>query len=277
MLISSLYTAQSLTIVHLTDGKVYTDILQSSHVNWKGVIKAYKAKDYNTMINLINVPRMISIKSAGRFSVQNGEVCYNGENVCGYLFDKIISNLKENIPFDNLLNFANNLWQNPSNRARQSFYPFLEKRNFTIDDDGMVLGWKTVDSRYYSINGNPDVKLIRGKMDKGGHVYNAVGEAIEMDRGEVDDDLTHCSHKGLHVASRSFAQNFHSGGHLMVIRFNPRDVVVVPTSDPEKVRVCLYEVIAEEGYGTKGTEDDSYDKPVPYHNKRNAIGQFVKS
>ena len=133
-LISSLYTNQSLTIVHLTDGKVCTDIVQSSHANWKDVIKAYQAKDYTKMVNLLNVRRAICTKSQGKFTVDCDAVLYNGEPVSGFLFNKIIENLKAGMPFDNLLKFADNLWQNPSSRARKELYTFLENRNYTIDE-----------------------------------------------------------------------------------------------------------------------------------------------
>lgn len=268
-LISHLYTGKSLTLVSIQNNKLETNIIENTHANWGAIVKAYKAKDYDQVIDLINVRRAIATKSSGRFTVEGESVLFNGEPVHGFLFDRIISHLREGLDFDNLLKFADNLWQNPSNRARNYLFQFLADRNFTIDEDGYVLGWKGVRDDYYSVRGSP-IRPLKGTVNEHGQIYNGVGEVIQIDRGLINDEYEVACHTGLHVGTRAFARSFAS--RLMVVRFNPKDAVTVPNSG-EKLRVAEYEVVAEEDATPQTVVDDSYNKPLP---KRDANGRFCK-
>ena len=50
----------------------------------------------------------------------------------------------------------------------------------------------------------------------------------------------------MHIGSFDYANDWSSGGKLLLVRFNPRDAVSVPSDcSCQKLRVCKYEVIKE--------------------------------
>ncbi len=274
-IISKIFTGKSLAVVLLDGNSVRTERANDTHINWQLIVKAYKTQDWDKVAHLINTRTAIKKQSHNRFTVENDKVYFNGEEVCGFLFDQIISYLHQGLEFDNLLRFADLLYQNPSSRARTELYRFLANRNYTIDNDGYVIGWKGVRNDYWSHTGNLSTKVIRGNVDAAGRILNKVGEHIEVERGYVDDNCNNtCSH-GLHIGSRSYAEMFKNGGRLMVVRFNPKDAVSVPTDESgQKLRVCAYEVIAEEEGDHKVDSlqaGDAYTKPLP---KRDKNGRF---
>ena len=75
---------------------------------------------------------------------------------------------------------------------------------------------------------------------------NAPGQVCEIPRSAVDDNPDNtCSH-GLHVGGYEYAKDFASGGKLVLVKVNPRDVVAVPNDyNGQKMRVCRFEVLKE--------------------------------
>lgn len=271
---SSNYTGNSLVVVFLENGKSQTKIVDSSHINWKSVVRAYKDKDFDKVIKLIDVSRAITVSFKGKFIVKDGQVLYNGEPVHGYLFDRILLFIREGLDFERLLKFTENLWANPSARARNELYKFLEYGNFPITDDGCFLGYKSVQDNYYSVTAGT-AKPIQGKLDNSGRIYNGIGEVIEVDRGVVDDNKEHGCSFGLHVGTHGYATGF-SGNRKLVVKVNPKDVVSVPLDcSCQKLRTCKYEVIAEEGRVLSEVEDINYDQVC--RSNRDANGRFCKS
>ena len=63
-----------------------------------------------------------------------------------------------------------------------------------------------------------------GKFD------NSVGETLEMKRRSVDDDPNNGCSYGFHVGSFDYADSWAGAdGRLMVVRFDPKDAVSVPS------------------------------------------------
>ena len=277
-LISSLFTGASLTIVCLTNGKVTTDIIDKTHANWKGVVDAYRSKDYDKMVGLINVKGAISSKSKGRFEVKGDGVWFNGEQMHGTLFDRVLTYLREGIEFDRLLFFADKLWSNPSARARNELYRFLESKNLPICEDGDFLAYKAVDKEFYSLTSG-SLKPIVGET-KGGKIYNGVGSIVEVERGTVDDDCNRTCSFGIHAGDYGYSKDFAgSEGIMLIVKINPKDVVAIPTDcNSTKLRTCRYAVIACEDKKLDEIKDIDYEKSQSnYHNKRNALGRFAKA
>jgi hypothetical protein len=276
-LISSLFTGNSLTVTFLDGKNTATKIAQSSHINWNALVKAYKAQAWSKVVHLIDVAGAINSRFNGKFTVKNGAVYHGDQPVHGYLFSKILDHFNGGLPYKNLLNFAEKLYQNPSERARNELYKFLELRNYTITPDGDVIGWKGVLNDYYSSHGGDKAKIVKGKVNNAGQIYNGVGETIEMKRQDVDDNANNTCSFGLHIASRAFATDFVNNGRLMVVKFSPSDAVSV-TSDAQsqKLRVCKYTVIGEET--DKVNKEDcsakAYVKKSNSKPKRDANGRF---
>jgi hypothetical protein len=124
---------------------------------------------------------------------------------------------------------------NPSKRAVDELYGFLEKGNLPITADGCFLAYKKVRNDYLDIHS--------GTMD------NSVGKVLEMERNEVDDNANNTCSTGLHFCSLDYLSHF--GGadsRTVVVKINPRDVVSIPADyHATKGRTCRYEVIDEIG------------------------------
>lgn len=275
--ISHQYTGNSLVVVYNDGTQVQTKIVQSSHPNWRQVERLYKQGQYAALIPLLDVTQAINTKFEGKFTVKDGSVYYRGEVVHGYLFDRIIFFMREGLPFKRLLAFAENLYANPSNRARNELFKFLEHKNMPITDDGCFLAYKGVQDDYYSITSGSS-KVLKGTV-KGGKILNAVGEKIEVDRGDVNDNASVGCASGLHAGSWDYANGFKGNGRMMIVKINPKDVVSVPNDcNCQKLRTAAYEVVAEEGRKLSEVKDINFDrvaKARQIKQKRLANGRFA--
>lgn len=170
------------------------------------------------------------------------EIWYKGEKLPKAFSDKVLSIICDGLPLEHFEKFWDNLEKNPSSKSVEELIQFLEFKELPITDDGCFLAYKGVRHDYYSDHGNTATKVIQGKVNSGGHIYNGVGEVLEVRRRDVDDDRTkHCSH-GLHVGSLDYARGFAS--RMVVVKVNPADVVSVPDDcSCQKCRVAKYEVM----------------------------------
>jgi hypothetical protein len=140
----------------------------------------------------------------------------------------------ENLPFEPLVKFLENLMQNPSHRAVNELYDFLEAGELPITEDGHFLAFKNVRSNYMDIHS--------------GTFRNQVGDVCEMLRNKVDEDKDRTCSYGLHFCSIAYLPHFSDsdGGHTMIVKINPKDVVAIPADyNNTKGRTCKYEVVAE--------------------------------
>ena len=189
--------------------------------------EAFFAKDWETFFTYLD-PAVLITK--GNVKVENGTVYYKDEKVHGVIVDRILAFLSEKADMDHLLLFLDNLMSNPSARAREELYTFLENKGFPITSDGCFLAYKSV---------RPDwTDWATGKFS------NKIGETLEMPRDEVDPDKTkHCSY-GFHAGTYEYASNFNGGVNLVLVKINPGDVVSIPEDcECQKLRTCKYEVI----------------------------------
>ena len=140
--------------------------------------------------------------------------------------------------------FLANLMENPSMRAVEELYGFLEHGKMPITPDGHFLAYKAV---------NPDYTDIHT-----GTISNRIGEKPWMARNKVDDRSHITCSRGYHVCSFDYLPHFaHNNGHVMICKVNPRDVVSIPRDyNDTKMRVSTYEVVDEhEGYYTANREN----------------------
>jgi hypothetical protein len=283
--ISHNYTGNSLSVVFIdTEGKFQTKIADSSHANWKPLQAAYKANNFNKVIDLIDVTRAIVKAFKGKFTVKNGKVFRGDEQVHGYLFEKILLFLREGLDHKRLIRFAENLAANTSQHTVNDLYRFLENGNFPITEDGCFLGYKGVQNDFYSITAGSAIPL-QGVRNAEGKILNAIGATIEVTRKDVNENRDACSTYGIHVGSYRYAKDFGKSGRLLIVKVNPQDVVAVPT-DGEKLRVVKYVVIGEEGAPLNEVTDADFEKtkrkvtsnqkPVGFHNVRGSDGRFKK-
>ena len=141
--------------------------------------------------------------------------------------------MRENLPYQPLVKFLGKLMDNPSARAVNELYGFLEHKNMPLTPDGNFLAYKGVKSDY--------TDFYSGKFD------NSVGQSLKMTRNTVCDDANIGCSAGFHAGSYEYAKGYASGGgHLMVVEIDPTDVVSVPhDSDCQKLRTSKYKVVGD--------------------------------
>ena len=154
-----------------------------------------------------------------------------------------------------LIAFMERLAKNPSENSRDQLWNWVQAKDLTIDADGYIVGYKGVVSRYAGTDKFP-LDRYPYESSSSGHgfvdgtevEYNnlpmGVGAVISMPRAEVQDNPTQGCSTGLHVGTHNYAQGY-ARGALLEVRFDPSDVVSVPSDCGwQKLRCCRYEVVA---------------------------------
>lgn len=249
------FTAKMLTgstITAIVDSKPYQ--VGTSHPNYSMLLEAYRNNDSETFVSLVNENKGVEVyvqkDSKGNetgITVEEDKVLYKGRELHNVLVDRILSFRTKKLPVDDMVKFLENLIQNPSSSSVNELFDFMENKNLPITENGTFIGYKAVRSDYWSKTAGKTV-LIKGKTDDEGRVYNGVGEEIECERNQVDDNRQHECSNGLHVGGLSYATvTFrNSGDKVVLVEVNPKDVVSVPRDyNAQKLRACAYKVIGE--------------------------------
>jgi hypothetical protein len=228
----------------MMDGTTYT--INGDHPNYAGIREALKIKDHNTVEQLINVAKAVSNFVKGKITVTGDKVFYGDFEVKGSVVQRILSMISEGFDSAPMVNFLENLMSNPSKRAVDELYGFLEASALPITEDGCFLAYKKVRDDYRD--------FYTGKMD------NSIGTVLEMPRNQVDEDKERTCSYGLHFCSLSYLPHYYGGsGRVMIVKINPRDVVAVPADyNNAKGRTCRYEVIGEHA----SENDEAFRSPV---------------
>jgi len=204
------------------------------------ILKLIKDGDFKKIRKLVDVKDFIEAESNDKFCILNGSVYSYGRKVSDYISNKIVDFHNNGLPFDNLLNFWNNLINNKSEDSISELYLFLEHNKYPLTVDGHFIAYKKVTSNFKDFATNT--------------FNNSVGSIVEMDRAEVCSDRKVTCSVGLHAASYSYAKNFYGSdeGILIQVKINPADVVSVPYDyDNAKLRCCKYKVVSALGHKIK--------------------------
>lgn len=208
--------------------------IDRSHPNYDVILEAVKTEDWDVIPELANIGEALT-KFAGNsgvtVDVEAGVVLYNGMELHNTLTERMIRMMGEGFSIVPLECFLENLLQNPSKRAVDELYTFLEYGKMPITEDGHFLAYKRVNEDYTSVHDS--------KTD------NSIGKIVEMTRNAVDDRSDRTCSYGLHFCSHEYLGSF-SGSKVVVLKINPRDVVSIPTDyNNTKGRACRYEVVGE--------------------------------
>jgi hypothetical protein len=164
--------------------------------------------------------------------VEGGVVFYGEEAIHNVVVEKILHFMRRGLPFEPLVKFLGKLMDNPSRRAVNELYTFLEHKNMPLTEKGNFLAYKGVTSEFRD--------FYSGSFD------NTVGSELKMIRNQVCDDADIGCSKGFHAGSYEYAKGYASGGgHLILVEIDPSDVVSVPKDcDCQKLRTSQYSVLA---------------------------------
>ncbi len=205
------------------------------HLNYKMILEVLPTANEDDLLDLVDIPTAVATYSDGLVEVKNGLVLYEGEQVHGSISKRILEFMSKGLPFQPLVNFLNNLMENPSMQSQKELYDFLEHEHLPITEDGHFLAYKAVRGDY---------------MDKyAGKFRNKVGDVCEMTRAKVDDNRSVGCSNGLHAGALNYVAsygNVDNGDRIVIVKINPKDVVSVPSDcNCEKLRTCRYEVVGE--------------------------------
>lgn len=239
------YITNEKSITVYLKGKGHT--ANSEHPNYALIVAAVKKGKKNAK-GEAKLAALFDTASAVRSYVgrtitisDSGVLKHNGTVIDNVLTKKIVRMMSEGFNIKPMLNFLVNLSDNPSYSSQQELMLFMEANDMPITPDGHLLAYKSVRKDYKD--------AYSGKFD------NSIGAICEMPRGAVNDNRSQTCSAGLHFAAKEYAGSFHSSGHLMILKINPRDVVSIPNDyNNQKGRCCRYEVIDEVPMATKGSD-----------------------
>jgi hypothetical protein len=221
----------SLTV--FLDGKQYKIFV--SEPNFQSALTAYKSKDWESLRNIVNPAEAFKKLYAKyeQIEVKDGNVFVSGEPISTLVANRILDYLSMELDCVPVFKFITKLNLNPSKRAVDELYTFLEHKFLPITENGNFLAYKALRSDYTDVH--------TGKF------LNTVDSVLEMPRNKVDDNKeVGCSY-GFHAGTLEYARDFRpSNGKLVVVEINPADVVSIPTDcQCQKLRTCKYKVHSE--------------------------------
>jgi hypothetical protein len=238
------FLIQGSNIVVVIGNKSHT--ISKTHVTYQKVLDAIKAGDWETVKDIIEPKKVVLNYGQGNVSVQGETLFWKGKELHSTMAMRMIAMLQEGFPVEPMVQFMENLYTNPSKRAVDELYGFLEKNELPITPDGHFLAYKKVRNDYKDCHS--------GTMD------NSVGKVVEMERNEVDDNKDRTCSSGLHFCGLSYLNHF-GGDRIMIVKINPRDVVSIPSDyNGAKGRACRYEVIGE--LNAEEAPEDAFTAPV---------------
>ena len=171
-MIPHILTQKSLTVV--IDGKAHT--MASEHPAWEQAKQALSDEDWGRLEKLFDVQSAVQdyLDDEAEIEVKDGAVSYKGEVVHNQVVDRILEFMRQDLPYQPLVRFLGKLMENPSRRATDELYAFLEHKNMPLTPEGNFLAYKGVDNDFKD--------RYTGKFD------NSVGSTLEMRRNGVCDD-----------------------------------------------------------------------------------------
>lgn len=252
------YLLQGDNIVVVIDSKPYT--INKTHIVYEQVKEAIKTGKWAELKDLVE-PKTIVLKYAqGHVSINGEQFLWKGRPMHTALSNKMIQMLKEGFSIDPLVAFIHNLMKNPSKRAIDELYGFLEKGQLPITPDGYFLAYKKVCDDYLDCHSgtvlnkpadlltDSDAAFIGRPVGRNNEVMVELVDGVStvsMDRSEVDDDKDRTCSSGLHFCSLDYLNHF-GGSRIVILKINPADVVSIPSDyQHTKGRTAKYQVVGE--------------------------------
>jgi hypothetical protein len=214
-----------------------------SHPNYSKLIGHLKTNNVEHFEACYDIVSHINAYCEGYVNCEHGSLSWDGIKMPNMFTSTIMDMVKQGFPFEPMLNFLDNMSQNPSDHAIVELFDFMENKHMPITMDGCFLSYKAVRSDYKDI--------YSGKFD------NSVGSICQVPRQSVDNNRNNGCGSGLHVGAIDYAKSYggidldndggnDDGNHLMICKVNPMDVVSVPADHKfQKLRTCRYEVVAK--------------------------------
>jgi len=228
------------------DGESAT--IYASQENYDPVCAAIKQDDWSLAQHLafpVNEVKANLAPLGDRVSVEHGVVSLDGTAIHNTLTERMLQMHSEGFNIAPMAKFLENLMDNPSYRAVNELYTFLEQSDLPITEDGHFIAYKRVASDF--------TDMYSHTMD------NSPGKVVSMPRNQVNEDKNVTCSRGLHFCSRSYLPHYGDvpDSRVVMVKINPRDVVSIPADyNNAKGRCSRYEVIRD--LQLKETGNNSY-------------------
>jgi hypothetical protein len=228
------------TVIVLGDGSISLTIhgegisIPVDHPNRQTIYNAVVDRKLHLIPDLIDIGKVIEDQASGRVSVKDGVVYFNDRPMHNSLTDRLLDQLAEGETCEPMMAYLDNLGDNPSTRAVGELYAFQQANDLPITEDGHGMGYKIINKDWTDCYT--------------GTISNHIGAVVSMDRKAVNSNSEQTCSTGLHVCSQGYLDSFFasSSKRVVLVKFNPRDVVSIPTDyDNSKMRVCRYQVVKE--------------------------------
>ena len=231
------YTLTDKVATLFIDGK--QRLFANTHPSYTGILAAIESGNEAEIRALVDVKASVKEQSFGRVEILDNTVLVGGREVTGRLIDRILEMVSRgSSAVEGYVKFLDKLMENPSKKAVDELYLFIEACTLPITPEGNFLAYKRVGSDYMSLytygNAVP--------------VDNHVGNLCDMPRNEVDDERDNVCSNGLHFCSYDYlpAYGGSGGNRVVVVEINPKNVVSIPSDyNNAKGRTCEYIVVGE--------------------------------
>jgi len=214
-------------------GKQFT--IYASDSKFESAVKAFTENNQEELYLVLNPAQVFKSLYAKyeQVEVKDGNVYVSGDPISNIIAERILQFLAQGVDCLPVFKFITKLNLNPSSRAVNELYTFLEHKFLPLTGSGNFLAYKALRSDFTDVH--------TGKFD------NSVGNVLEMPRNKVDDNKeVGCSY-GFHAGTLEYARGFRPcSGKLVLVEITPADVVSIPTDcECQKLRTCKYKVVAE--------------------------------
>jgi hypothetical protein len=256
--------------------------VSKSHIAYNKLLNAIKAGDWETVQDIIEPKKAVINFGQGNIEIEGDKIFWKGREMHNALTKRMVAMIQEDFPVEPLVAFMENLMENPSKRAVNELYGFLEKNTLPITSDGCFLAYKKVRADYLDCHSgtvlnkpaayltDEDTAALAEAVGKNSEVTVAVEEGVtvvSMERNLVDDDQNRTCSTGLHFCSQDYLRSF-GGERIVILKINPRDVVSIPNDyNDSKGRCARYEIVDEID---KDKADEAFAKTVQEAAEREA-------
>ena len=248
--------------------------VSKNHITYNKLLAAIKAGEWETVQDIIEPKQVVLNFGQGNVSIEGDKIFWKGRVMHNALTKRMVAMIQEDFPVEPLIAFMENLMENPSKRAVNELYGFLEKNTLPITSDGCFLAYKKVRQDYFDVHSgtvlnkpaayltDEDTAALEEAAGKNNEVTVTVEDGVtvvSMERNLVDDDQNRTCSTGLHFCSQDYLNNF-GGERIVILKINPRDVVSIPNDyNDSKGRCARYEIVDEID---KDKADEAFAKSV---------------
>ncbi len=266
------YIVQGSTITVVIGTTPHT--VSKNHITYNKLLAAIKAGEWETVQDIIEPKQVVLNFGQGNVSIEGDKIFWKGREMHNALTKRMVAMIQEDFPVDPLVAFMENLMENPSKRAVNELYGFLEKNTLPITSDGCFLAYKKVRQDYFDVHSgtvlnkpavymtDEDAATLEEAVGKNNEVTVEVVDGVtvvSMERNLVDDDQNRTCSTGLHFCSKDYLSVF-GGERIVILKINPRDVVSIPNDyNDSKGRCARYEIVDEID---KDKADEAFAKSV---------------